>query len=73
MKFNCGPTRKEKRLAKIEKKQKWHTWYAWHPVRVGHECFWLEEVLRKGLYFPSGNCGIGFWAYSYRAKGTTYE
>lgn len=69
MKFNCGPTRAEKRKAKKE----WHRWFAWYPVRLRHwdehnmfresrDCRWLEVIERKGHMEYDG------WSFEYRAK-----
>jgi hypothetical protein len=61
MKFNCGPTRAEKRAAK----QEWHNWFAWFPVRVGdRDCRWFETVKRKGHYYAL-YCDE-YWKYEYK-------
>lgn len=65
MKFNCGPTWKEKFYAKIQSKENWHRWFAWHPARVGYrDCRWLETVERKGKYSIT---------YEYRGWGWIYR
>jgi hypothetical protein len=44
MRFNCGPTAHEKRIAR----RQWHRWFAWFPVRVGsRDCRWLETIERR--------------------------
>lgn len=59
MKFNCGPTWQEKKLAKME----WHPYFAWLPKRVGHrDCRWLETIERRGVYTSV----MGSWSWSYR-------
>ena len=36
----------------------WHRWFAWHPVKIGHEWFWLETVLRRRVWwFCMAGCG----------------
>ena len=61
MKFNCGPTSKEKRLAK----EQWHKRFAWYPIRTGpRECRWLEYIERKGSYHPS--VFNSWWSWEYR-------
>jgi len=62
MKFDCGPSWNEKRLAR----EQWHRWFAWFPVKVGErDCRWFEFVERKGAYYftlyESG------WDWEYRA------
>lgn len=55
MKFDCGPTRTEKRKLKEEKIKKkyahlskWHKRFAWFPVKVGsHDCRWLETIEKR--------------------------
>jgi len=65
MKFNCGPTYREK----IEQKEKWHVWFAWYPIRIGQtrDCRWLEKVWRKGRY-TSNNEGA-HWSWKYQEYG----
>ena len=61
MKFDCGPTRKEREKVK----ERWHKWFAWCPVRLGErECVWLETVERKGIiqYTTSAS----WWSWEYR-------
>lgn len=59
MKWNCGPTWREKMAAT----EQWHRWFAWHPVRIGsRDCRWLEYVERKGEY------GYNGLAFEYRAS-----
>lgn len=57
MKFNCGPTKRERELAKKIAMQEraiilraWHDHFALLPVRIGHACYWLETVQRR---FPN--------------------
>lgn len=56
MKFDCGPTPRERRNALRAAQSEWHSWFAWYPVRVGpRECRWLEPVERRGdftVYLP---------------------
>ncbi len=64
MKFDCGPTPKERH----EAKKQWHRLFAWWPTRVGHrDCRWLEFIQRRGTY----HCGYGYmgswWEWEYRA------
>ena len=59
MKFNCGPTKAEKRDSKLkasyDKNAKrvmslteWHRVFAWWPVRtIDNVCCWLEYVERS--------------------------
>ena len=62
MKFNCGPTWEEKKLAK----EKPHAWFAWFPVRIGsRDCRWLEDVLRTGTFHSSWT--DTYWTYEYSA------
>lgn len=62
MRFNCGPSREEKILAKEE----WHQWFAWRPVRVASgDCRWLETVERKGRYL-FGMIVFSPWSWQYR-------
>ena len=67
MKFNCGPTLREK----VEARKEWHEWFAWYPVRVASgDCRWLETVERRGEH-DWGYDGESYWDYEYRAKGET--
>lgn len=71
MKFDCGPTPKERADArqkkvsdKIYANSKWHKCFAWLPVRVGpHDCRWLEAVERRAT-----NVHIGYVSCFYRVK-----
>ena len=54
MKFNCGPTREEKRLEKKHREYSerqrlmdWHRCFTWLPTRVGKVCIWLEMIERR--------------------------
>lgn len=55
MKFNCGPTKAEKRMLKAAKKaaafkakQKWHKKFLWWPKRIGpRDCRWLETIEQR--------------------------
>ena len=61
MKWDCGPTWKEK----ISAKEQWHKWFAWHPVRIGsHDCRWLETIYRRGT-FNSG-WEENWWEWEYK-------
>ncbi len=62
MKFDCGPTREEKRDAL----QTWHRHFAWRPKRfASHDCRWLEWIARKGqIHIVTG--GDIFWTWEYR-------
>ena len=45
MRFNCGPSRVEK---KKQEREQWHEWFALYPVNIGGgQCAWLEAVQRK--------------------------
>jgi hypothetical protein len=58
MKWDCGPTWKEK----IAAWEQWHPHFAVWPVRVGsHDCRWLEWVERKADF--SGYGGDVYWEY----------
>ena len=63
MKFNCGPTWREK----IDAKEVWHDWFAWHPVRLGttHDCRWLETIQRKGKFVCYWH--DSYWDWEYKA------
>ncbi len=71
MKFNCGPTRKEKR----EAKEAWHKIFAFLPHRINsHDCRWFEYIERKGTiewyhpgYAPPG-LSVPRWVYTYREE-----
>lgn len=58
MKFDCGPTARERFEASIQ----WRSWFAWPPVRIDgtRECRWLERVERRASYDYVGTY------YSYR-------
>lgn len=49
MKFNCGPTLREREIARILAARAWHLWFAWYPVRITgtHTCVWFARVLRR--------------------------
>lgn len=48
MKFNCGPTERQRRQSARDRWCVWHRWFAWFPVRVGpRDCRWLETVERR--------------------------
>lgn len=82
MKFNCGPSREEKRLVEVEYLKKearriteWHDCFAWFPIRVGdRDCRWLETVEAKagwaevteGSLYSEPRLWHGDWKY--RAK-----
>ncbi len=67
MKFNCGPTQREKH----EALKRWHPWFAWYPVRfygVG-DYYWLERVERKGAYHDVvSNLLRGWWSWENRPR-----
>ena len=61
MKFDCGPTWREK----VEQTEQWHAWFAWFPVRLGsHDCRWLEWIARKGT-ICSTYCEE-YWVFDYK-------
>lgn len=69
MKFDCGPTWREKRNARKE----WHRWFALLPRRVGsHDCRWFEYIERKGHTYMGLSAGaplplpVEKWDYEYR-------
>lgn len=68
MKFNCGPTYAEERVAA----RKWHRVFAWSPVRIASgDCRWLEWVERRTRRTEYGGGEapyIHYWdgAYEYR-------
>lgn len=80
MKFDCGPSRAEKRKAraiiragkikaKYERLRNWHPHFALFPVRIAKgDCRWLETVERRGTqqrgYWP----GEDYWTWEYRAR-----
>jgi hypothetical protein len=58
MRFNCGPTAAEKRVARLHARferfkaeLEWHRWFAWYPVRLSdtQECVWLETIEIRGV------------------------
>lgn len=60
MKFNCGPTSKEKH----EAKKQWHRHFLWWPTRIASgDCRWLETVERKGEWFPRYYSSCWEWEY----------
>ena len=64
MKFDCGPTWRERRAAL----EVWHRHFTWWPRRVAsHDCRWLEWIERKGTYdyFPPARWIL----WEYRAIG----
>lgn len=72
MKFDCGPTWRERRdaqQAEIKRLENWHTWFAWYPVRVTdtRDCRWLETVFRKGSN-DIDMCGDQFWNWEYKPR-----
>jgi len=70
MKFNCGPTRNERKAASkyraVQEKRlmmEWHSWFAWFPVHVASgDCRWLERIERRFMY-----CEVR-WEYGFRGK-----
>lgn len=66
MRWNCGPTRADKR----EAKKRWHSWFAWLPTRVApNDCRWMETIERRGERRLIAN-GDGMpervWEWEYR-------
>ena len=55
MKFNCGPTKEERRelaekekALKVQRMANWNVWFAWYPVRLGKgDCRLFENVERQ--------------------------
>lgn len=55
MKFNCGPTKAEKRAIKEAKLKEWHKKFLWWPRRMGpRDCRWLEYVEYREGWFDEG-------------------
>ena len=72
MKFDRGPTWKEKCAARKE----WHRWFALFPRRVGsHDCRWCEYIERKGEtymgWIAPSPVEVEKWRYEYRAISET--
>ena len=43
----------------------WSLWFAWHPVKIGHQWFWLELLERRATPFWFGE--RVWWEYRYAA------
>ncbi len=73
MKFDCGPTERERKQAARDRWCTWHRWFAWFPVRVGpRDCRWLEYVERRADYVVSGHIyEFAPFDCKYRALTTT--
>lgn len=76
MKFNCGPTREERRIAaekakhaKYEKHRAWQRGFAWFPVRIGRTCVWLEHY----EYRLSGSVPYSLWQWCKASRRPHYE
>lgn len=74
MKFNCGPTRLEKRRARHKYLTSWHPFFAIWPRRVGKDdCRMLEIIYRIGRYETSYTSDdTPWWTWEYVSK-ETYE
>ena len=78
MKFECGPTREEKRAIRCKAdrawRHHWHRWFALMPRRVADgDCRWLEYIERKGITYmgyaacpPGPMYKVEKWRYEYR-------
>lgn len=78
MRFNCGPSPKQKREAAEEKfrelrkqKEEWHKSFCWIPRRCHdtNDCVWLGSVERKGLWEHYW----GEFDYRYRVAGSEWD
>lgn len=68
MKFNCGPTPKEKRAAREAAENEWHLVFAWRPMRFERECRWLEYVDRRRKWYDHGTYKCSYDEWEYRAR-----
>jgi hypothetical protein len=61
MKFNCGPTKEERKEERKARLSDWHRFFCIWPRRVGYrDCRWLEWIERKRGEYP--------WIWEYRAR-----
>ena len=70
MRFNCGPSLSERQIKRANERdarlQQWHPFFCLLPRRIGHTCYWLEWVQRKGR---QGYCGYTLeWYFEYRVQ-----
>lgn len=80
MKFNCGPTKAERRLAAkqaYEAQAEWHRKFLWLPKRMGTgDCRWLEYIWQRAIftnsYWDYGTCYFR-WYYFYAKKIRNWE
>jgi hypothetical protein len=67
MKYDCGESWVERRIAALRREFEWHRWFAWYPVRISGttDAVWLEYVERRII--SNGN------PYDYQYYGTEYR
>lgn len=72
MKFNCGPSERQRKQNARDRWCRWHRWFAWFPVRIGeNDCRWLEHVERQADGIHGAGLIFEWTPYDFKYRALT--